>query len=56
VELANQLRETHNLSRYEAILQASPQRLRPILMTTVTTVLGMLPLAIHQSKILNNSQ
>ncbi|MCG9884262.1 MAG: efflux RND transporter permease subunit [Cyanobacteria bacterium] len=50
VELANQLRETHNLSRYEAILQASPQRLRPILMTTVTTVLGMLPLAMGQGE------
>ncbi len=46
IELANQLRETHNLSRTAAILQAAPQRLRPILMTTITTVLGMFPLAI----------
>jgi multidrug efflux pump subunit AcrB len=28
------------------MLQAAPQRLRPILMTTVTTVLGLLPLAL----------
>jgi multidrug efflux pump subunit AcrB len=46
IELANQLRETHNLSRTAAILKAAPQRLRPILMTTITTVLGMFPLAI----------
>jgi len=46
VELANQLRESDRLSPREAILQAAPQRLRPILMTTITTVLGLLPLAI----------
>lgn len=34
------------LSREEAILQAGPARLRPILMTALTTVLGLLPLAL----------
>lgn len=46
IELANQLRASEGVSRKTAILQAAPQRLRPILMTTITTVLGMFPLAL----------
>ncbi|NJN38015.1 MAG: efflux RND transporter permease subunit [Acaryochloridaceae cyanobacterium CSU_3_4] len=46
VELANQIREREDCSRRLAILKAAPQRLRPILMTTITTVLGMFPLAL----------
>ncbi len=46
VELANQIRERDGCDRRTAILQAAPQRLRPILMTTVTTVLGLFPLAL----------
>ncbi len=34
------------LSRGEAILEAGSQRLRPIVMTTVATILGMLPIAL----------
>jgi CzcA family heavy metal efflux pump len=46
VELANQLRAEYQFTRQQAILKAAPQRLRPILMTTVTTVLGLFPLAL----------
>lgn len=46
VELANQIRDRDGVSRRAAILQASPQRLRPVLMTTITTVVGMFPLAL----------
>ena len=46
VETANQIREEDGVDRRTAILQAAPRRLRPILMTTVTTVLGIFPLAL----------
>lgn len=46
VELANQIREQENIDRQTAILKAAPQRLRPIMMTTITTVLGLFPLAL----------
>jgi multidrug efflux pump subunit AcrB len=46
VELANQIRQQKGIDRQSAILQAAPQRLRPVLMTTITTVLGMFPLAL----------
>ena len=45
VEYIEILRERGNPIR-EAILEAARLRLRPILMTTLTTVVGMLPLAI----------
>jgi multidrug efflux pump subunit AcrB len=46
VEYANQIRLQEGVSRRTAMLKAAPQRLRPVLMTTITTVLGMLPLAL----------
>lgn len=46
VELANQILEREKVDRKTAILKAAPQRLRPILMTTITTVLGMFPIAL----------
>lgn len=44
VEFANQLRD-RGLSIRDAVLEASVVRLRPILMTSIATVLGALPLA-----------
>ena len=46
VELANQICDQEGIDRKAAILQAAPQRLRPIMMTTITTVLGLFPLAL----------
>lgn len=45
VDYIKQLRRA-GLSRREAILEAGPVRLRPILMTTAATILGMLPIAV----------
>lgn len=44
VEFANQLRE-QGRTKYEAILEASEARLRPILMTSLAIALGALPIA-----------
>ena len=45
VEFANQKRE-FGLKKTEAVIEASAQRLRPILMTSLATALGALPIAI----------
>lgn len=46
VDYANQLRRDHGIKLYEAVIQAGEDRLRPIIMTTATTVLGLVPMAI----------
>ncbi len=45
VEFANQLRD-EGMSVKEAVVEASVIRLRPILMTTISTALGAVPLAV----------
>ncbi len=45
VDYINLMRREQNLDVREAVLQSGRLRLRPILMTTFTTVLGMLPLS-----------
>jgi multidrug efflux pump subunit AcrB len=46
VEFANRQRE-RGMGRRDAIISAACVRLRPILMTTIATLVGLAPLAIH---------
>ena len=45
VDYANQLREERGLTADEAMLEAGPVRMRPVLMTTGALVFGMAPVA-----------
>ncbi len=45
MDYTNQLRE-EGMSRHNAILKTGEIRLRPIIMTTASTILGMLPIAV----------
>ncbi len=49
VDYTNQLMD-RGMNCYDALTTAGPRRLRPILMTTLTTVLGMLPMALATSE------
>lgn len=46
IDYTNVLRREKNLSLEEAIRLASTRRIRPILMTSLTTILGLLPLSL----------
>ena len=45
VEFANKKRE-HGFDKFQAVIEAATQRLRPILMTSLATSLGALPIAL----------
>lgn len=49
VDYANQLRFIHGKDYIEALLEAGPSRLRPILMTVLTTIIGLFPMALATS-------
>ena len=46
VDYTNLLRRQQGIEKHEALLIAGPVRLRPILMTTFSTIAGMLPIAL----------
>ncbi len=50
VDMANRLR-AEGKARFEALVEAGRARFRPILMTTLTTVCGLIPMALGTSKV-----
>jgi multidrug efflux pump len=46
VEFANEMQKNDNLSPSEAVIKAASIRLRPILMTSFSTIIGIMPLVI----------
>ena len=46
IDYIDVLRKRDGLSRFEAIVQAGKTRFRPVILTAVTTVLGLFPLAV----------
>ena len=55
VDYINQLRR-QGIPLYEAVEKGGRIRLRPVLMTALTTILGMTPLAFHRRIRLNHAR
>lgn len=49
IDYINQLRSIHGLPLYDAIVEAGKTRLRPVMLTAITTTLGLLPMALQFS-------
>ncbi|MCX7703999.1 MAG: efflux RND transporter permease subunit, partial [Planctomycetota bacterium] len=49
IDFVNQLRQK-GMERHEALIEGAALRLRPILITSLTTILGMLPLALSRTQ------
>ncbi len=49
IDYVNQLRE-RGLSKFDALVEGGTTRLRPILITSITTILGMLPMALARQE------
>ena len=49
IDLANRLRN-EGMDRFEALVEAGRHRFRPILMTTFTTICGLIPMAVGNAK------
>jgi HAE1 family hydrophobic/amphiphilic exporter-1 len=50
VDYANVAREERGLNAKDAITEAGPRRMRPVLMTQLATVFGMIPVAMSVSQ------
>jgi multidrug efflux pump subunit AcrB len=49
IDYIEQLRKKHGLSAREAVIEAGITRFRPVMLTAITTVLGLLPMAVGVS-------
>jgi len=50
VDMTNRLR-AEGMARFDALMQAGRNRFRPILMTTCTTIFGLIPMAVGNAKV-----
>jgi len=46
IDTVNRLRREEGMSQFDALLEGGSRRLRPILMTSATTIFGLLPMAL----------